>query len=207
MAEFVNTLILLAVLFQTHEIGLTNEPDSRILSKNPTPGSSDPFISSTTYKDKVFLVPWMADRIGDWYFNRGYCAEHGAEMVTIHSQAENNFFHSFMRSVGMQKEGVWLGAQIVDKKDIKLWGNGQNFDYLATKGPQEYNEDGPEGITCLVSGWTLTDNWWGNQFCTPHKAYIACQRPANDLTTTCSKNAACACNKRSDCCNCNSCDC
>lgn len=136
----------------------------------------DPFISSEPYGEKQFLHPWKTDeRKGDWYHNRAYCAEHCAEMVTIDSNQENEFFHGFMRSVGMKHPGAWLGAQIKQKQKPYTWYNGKPLAY-SVPAPGEYNE---EGLTCLDVGWENARTWWRNWYCTgdvSDRHLIACQR-------------------------------
>ncbi len=141
--------------------------------------NDDPFISSERHENKVFLHPWKQDeKKGDWYYNRAYCAQHCAEMVTIHSAAENEFFLNFMRSVGMEHPGTWLGAQIRNKRDIFKWYNGLEMTYCP-KAPGEFNE---EGLTCLDVGFFNTETDWRNYYCTgglSNLHVVACQRPAN----------------------------
>lgn len=124
------------------------------------------------------------DRKGDWNYNRAYCAENCAEMVMIHSDSENVFFHEFMRNVGMKHPGAWLGAQIIEKQDIRHWYNDDEFGHYCPKAPGEYNEP---GLTCLDVGWTEGQAWWRNFYCTgaiSDKHFIACQRPADAHFTT-----------------------
>lgn len=123
------------------------------------------------------MHPWnVNERRGDWYHNRAYCAANCAEMVIIHSEPENLFFHDFMRTVGMVHPGAWLGAQILYKQNFFNWYNGEAISGYCPKAPGEYNED---GLTCLDIGWDNNKIWWRNWYCTgavSDKHFIACQR-------------------------------
>lgn len=145
-------------------------------------GDDDPFISSTPYGNKVFLHPWITnERKGDWYYNRHYCAQNCAEMVTIHSSAENEIFHEFMRSVGMVHPGTWLGGQIREKQEMRNWYDGVEVTFMK-KAPGEFNEN---GLTCLDAGWDTAQTWWRNWHCTgdiSNRHLVACQRQAPSTT-------------------------
>jgi len=156
----------------------------------------DAFHASTAYGSKVFLFPWeTADQRGSWLRNRGYCAAHCAEMVTIHSQAENQFFLDFMRSTVFDDSGlnaanvaIWLGAQI-ENKTFNGWTNGEINDYNNPKST-EYNED---GLTCLTAAWSIDNNYWYNYFCDWNNYFVACQRGS-----FCAPNIAPACYNDND---------
>lgn len=96
-------------------------------------------------------------------------------MVTINNATENEFFHQFMRSVGMVHPGAWLGAQIRNKQNIVTWSNESEMTFCP-KASGEFNED---GLTCLDVGWDNGLNWWRNFHCTGEvsdKHFVACQR-------------------------------
>jgi len=180
MTQILLTLVL-AVVIRTQPAALQN---INRFSLNPinVEGCSgfDPFISSTEHESKFYLHPWKTDeRKGDWYHNRAYCAKHCAEMVTIHSEEQNTFFHTFIRNVGMVHPGAWLGAQSVNKADISHWYNGERMGYCP-KAPGEYNEP---GLTCLDVGWENNKNWWRNFYCNDNRHLIVCQRNTTAYAT------------------------
>lgn len=134
----------------------------------------DAFISSTPYNGKVFLHPWKKDeRKGDWYEARGYCAANCAEIVTIQSAAENEFFLNFMREVGLDT-AVWLGAEIEDRAEFTVWSNNLTAKYH-NKQPLEYDQF---GHTCLNAALLTDFNTWWNYPCTLANYLVACQRSA-----------------------------
>ncbi len=114
--------------------------------------------------------------MGDWYYNRAYCACHGAEMVTIRDEKENDFFYNFMHQVGMRPQGVWLGAQSNDKQRFTNWHNNEVATYQPVM-PGEYNEP---GLTCIDMSFYATERKWRNWYCAGYTEsknhHIACQR-------------------------------
>lgn len=129
----------------------------------------DAFVHSPSINGKQFLYPWeKSDRIGDWLKAKGFCAAHCAEMVTIHSAAENKFFVDFMNSLGATGDYIWLGAE-THRKKFTGWSNGEKGDYdnLASDSNDE------AGITCLTAH---SRNDWYNKSCLLSTVYVACQR-------------------------------
>lgn len=135
----------------------------------------DPFISSTPFDGKVFLHPWKkSERKADWFEARGYCAANCAELVTIQSAAENEFFLNFMRSVNLD-DAVWLGAEVEERVEFSYWSNGLAATYH-NKQPSEYDQT---GHTCVNAAYLTNINTWWNYYCTVTNYLVACQRPAS----------------------------
>ncbi len=135
----------------------------------------DAFVSSTPFKDKVFLHPWKkSERNADWFEARGYCAKHCAELVTIQSAEENAHFLKFMQSI-LLNDFVWIGAEIENRAPFTKWSNGENATYVS-QAPGEYNED---GRTCANAYIVGDKYYWYNYYCYYPSYFVACQRPAS----------------------------
>lgn len=143
----------------------------------------DAFIASDVYEGKEFLFPWKtSERKGDWNYNRGYCAQHCAQMVTLRNQNEHMFFYNFMVQNGMLHPGAWLGAQ-VNQKQLLRWYNSDELIEYNPVAPGEYDQT---GLTCLDIGWDNGQSWWRNYHCAGALSdlhFIACQRSASAAPT------------------------
>lgn len=152
-------------------------------TERPTPPPF--FIPSTEFTDasgkkKVFLVAKPhTHKKGNWYQNKEMCKEHGVEMVSIHSAAEDAFFHTFIRSPDIKMNafpfGPWLGARIYDLSREFTWENGKFRNYIGVVQPGEFNEP---GNTCLHFGYANTRTWW-NDYCYHEYYWMTCQMDLN----------------------------
>lgn len=111
------------------------------------------------------------DRQSDWYGSRSYCAQHCAEAVTLHSQAENDFFINFTVINGGTQ--TWIGANVAAGN--VTWSNGEVVDYTNPITVAEFQTAKEPTFNC-VHTWTSNLKWYAYVRCDNKAFYIACQR-------------------------------
>lgn len=138
--------------------------------------ATDAFISSTAINNKVYLHPYKkAERKGDWFEARGYCAANCAEIATIDSSAENDLLNGFLLSIDFN-DFAWIGGESYSLNDFTTWTNGQSSTSYSNKAPGEYNDVGVINWTCAN---VYTTKLWYNYLCNYPSYLIVCQRPAS----------------------------
>ena len=107
-----------------------------------------------------------------------YCNTQKADLVSIHSDLENNFI-SFQ--VNKKKQRFWIGAQRKTNRSAEwlwTWTDGSSFDY------ENFFPGKPEthgGIQdCLDIGYNVRDSW-DDQPC-GHQLPFVCKKQAERMT-------------------------
>lgn len=148
---------------------LTLHPKSKEFCKR------DAFVSSEPFGDKVFLHPYKrSEQKADWFEARAYCASNCAEMVTLHSTEESEFFLQFIRSSVQLNDRIWLGAEIVGQT-FASWSNGEPADFHK-KAPSEWTNAKNQ---CLNIAYVIETNLWYSYNCDQATYFVACQRRAD----------------------------
>ena len=103
-----------------------------------------------------------------------YCNTQKADLVSIHSELENNFISY---QLNKKKQRFWIGAQRKTNRSW-LWTDGSSFDY------ENFFPGKPENFlgnqSCLDIGFNVRDSW-DDQPC-GHQLPFVCKKQAKRMS-------------------------
>uniref|UniRef100_A0A1I8AIP5 C-type lectin domain-containing protein n=1 Tax=Steinernema glaseri TaxID=37863 RepID=A0A1I8AIP5_9BILA len=129
-------------------------PDPVTTTCPPSPEPSWKQLGNNLYCSNPTAMSW-----GD---ARKWCASHGADLVSIHSEQENLFVY------GMWSYGTWLGGHSPSRNNTFVWADGTEWDF------QNWSQNDPNNqffgdANCLQA---FIKNQWTSSSCSDANPFV-----------------------------------
>ncbi|XP_043993984.1 ladderlectin-like [Gambusia affinis] len=109
-----------------------------------------------------------------WADAEQYCVTQGANLVSIHSRAEENFVKLLIRNFD-HAEGVnWIGLSDIHKDGRYFWSDGSRFNFKLWNAKEPNNSGGPEPCVHTNVG---PSKGWNDSVCTGKYSSVCKARP------------------------------
>ncbi|XP_072226192.1 ladderlectin-like [Leuresthes tenuis] len=92
-----------------------------------------------------------------WIDAELHCVSQGANLVSIHSQEEENFVKHLIRSIDPADGVKWIGLTDCQKNGAWLWSDGSKFDFKFWNTGEPNNYQGSED--CVQTNWGQNKKW------------------------------------------------
>lgn len=102
-----------------------------------------------------------------------HCVSQKANLVSIHSQAENNFVQSLIQIFNHQQGLTWIGLSDAQKEGGWMWSDGCPVNFLYWARGQPDNAGGNEN--CGETNWG-TERKWNERGCSAVHPFVCATR-------------------------------
>ncbi|XP_072226606.1 ladderlectin-like [Leuresthes tenuis] len=108
-----------------------------------------------------------------WIDAELYCVSQGANLVSIHSQEEENFVKFLIRNFDLAEGVNWIGLTDAQKNGAWLWSDGSKVDFRFWNRGEPNNAGGSE--ECVHTNWG-TDKKWNDKDCSFKYSFVCAIR-------------------------------
>ncbi|KAM4549917.1 ladderlectin-like [Fundulus diaphanus] len=118
------------------------------------------------YKYVATLMTWVDAEL--------HCVSQGANLVSIHSQREENFVKRLIRNFDPAQAPNWIGLFDAQRDGTFFWSDGSRFNFRYWNAGEPNNAGGPE--SCVHTNWGPARKW-NDKLCTEKYAFVCKARP------------------------------
>ncbi|XP_014898362.1 ladderlectin-like [Poecilia latipinna] len=98
-----------------------------------------------------------------WADAEQHCVNQGANLVSIHSLAEDNFVKMLIRNFDHAEGANWIGLSDAQKDGTYFWSDGSRFNFKLWNAGEPNNSGGSE--PCVLTNWGSAKRW-NDKVCT-----------------------------------------
>ncbi|MEQ2309297.1 hypothetical protein AMECASPLE_037139 [Ameca splendens] len=167
-----STMLLLFCFGLTVGAPPPSDPESTIQYNTEGVEQKNCFIFWSSFKDHCYK--YVATPM-TWADAELYCLSQEANLVSIHSEEEENFVKLLIRNFDVAEGVNWIGLSDAQKDGTYFWSDGSNFTFSFWKDGEPNNSGGPE--PCVHTNWG-TARKWNDKVCTDKYAFVCKARPA-----------------------------
>ncbi|XP_075306468.1 lactose-binding lectin l-2-like [Odontesthes bonariensis] len=108
-----------------------------------------------------------------WIDAELHCVSEGSNLVSIHSQEEENFVKHLIRNFDLAEGVNWIGLTDAQRNGAWLWSDGSKVDFTSWNGGEPNNSGGSE--ECVHTNWG-TNKGWNDKECSFKYSFVCATR-------------------------------
>jgi len=108
-----------------------------------------------------------------WIDAELHCVSEGGNLVSIHSQEEENFVKHLIRNFDPAEGVNWIGLTDAQRNDAWLWSDGSEVNFSSWNPGEPNNSGGSE--ECVHTNWG-TDKKWNDKECSFKYSFVCATR-------------------------------
>ncbi|XP_064876573.1 lactose-binding lectin l-2-like [Oncorhynchus nerka] len=107
----------------------------------------------------------------NWPDAESYCVTQGANLASVHSEAEHQFIKILIQRFDPAERGTWMGLSDIHVEGRWMWSDGSKVDFIPWHPSQP---DGGRSQNCVITNHF--DPRWNDQDCNYSHAFVCAER-------------------------------